>query len=85
MLFGRSRAIRVLVKSPTAAQFSSGPDPSFGPASGSDYTVEADVRAVEKRRQMGDAGVVAQRYELVLWAMFSESNFDPGRSRRSGR
>lgn len=30
------------------------------------YTVEADVLAHEQRRQMGDAGVVAQRYQLVL-------------------
>jgi hypothetical protein len=29
--------------------------------------VEADVRASEKRRQMGDAGVVAQRYSLILF------------------
>jgi outer membrane protein assembly factor BamB len=33
----------------------------------SNYTVEADVRATMKRRQMGDAGVVAQRYTLVLF------------------
>jgi hypothetical protein len=33
----------------------------------SDYTIEADVRAAEKRRQMGDGGVVAQRYALVLF------------------
>lgn len=38
----------------------------FGPSAASNYTVQGDVRAVEKRRQMGDAGVVAQRYELVL-------------------
>ena len=38
----------------------------IGPATSSNYSVEADVRAIEKRRQMGDAGVVAQRYELVL-------------------
>ena len=31
------------------------------------YTVEADVMAREERRQMGDAGVVAQRYQLVLF------------------
>ena len=31
------------------------------------YTVEADVLAHEQRRQMGDAGVVAQRYQLVLF------------------
>ena len=56
---------RVLVKSPTPPIFKR--TRSFiGPANESGYTVEADVRAVEKRRQMGDAGVVAQRYELVL-------------------
>ena len=32
-----------------------------------DYTVEADVLATEKRRQMGDAGIVAQRYSLILF------------------
>jgi len=32
----------------------------------SDYTIEADVRAMEKRRQRGDGGVVAQRYEMML-------------------
>lgn len=39
----------------------------IGPTDMSNYTVEADVRATEKRRQMGDAGVVAQRYSLVLF------------------
>lgn len=39
----------------------------IGPANWSNYTIEADVRATEKRRQMGDAGVVAQRYEIVLF------------------
>ncbi|MCI0664573.1 MAG: PQQ-binding-like beta-propeller repeat protein [Acidobacteria bacterium] len=39
----------------------------FGPVDASDYTIEADIRAIEKRRQMGDAGIVAQRYELVLY------------------
>jgi len=39
----------------------------LGLTSWSDYTVEADVRAAEKRRQMGDGGVVAQRYALVLF------------------
>jgi outer membrane protein assembly factor BamB len=33
----------------------------------SNYTVVADVLATEKRRQMGDAGIVAQRYSLVLF------------------
>lgn len=39
----------------------------LGPTNWSNYTVEADVRAIEKRRQMGDAGVTAQRYTLVLF------------------
>lgn len=39
----------------------------FGAVNESNYTIEADVSAVEKRRQMGDIGVVAQRYELVLF------------------
>jgi outer membrane protein assembly factor BamB len=39
----------------------------FGPTDLSNYTVEADVRATEKRRQMGDAGIVAQRYQLTLF------------------
>jgi len=39
----------------------------LGPNDWADYTVEVDVLASEKRRQMGDAGVVAQRYSLVLF------------------
>jgi outer membrane protein assembly factor BamB len=39
----------------------------MGPADWSNYTVEADVRMNEKRRQMGDAGIVAQRYTLVAF------------------
>jgi outer membrane protein assembly factor BamB len=39
----------------------------MGPSNWSNYTVEADVRAAEKRRQMGDAGVIAQRYALILF------------------
>jgi outer membrane protein assembly factor BamB len=39
----------------------------MGPTDWSNYTVEADVRANMKRRQMGDIGVTAQRYSLVLY------------------
>ena len=39
----------------------------FGPAAWSGYTIESDVRMVDRRRQMGDAGVVAQRYQLTLF------------------
>jgi outer membrane protein assembly factor BamB len=39
----------------------------MGPTDWSDYTVEADVLSREQRRQMGDGGVVAQRYQLALF------------------
>ena len=39
----------------------------MGSSAWSNYTIQVDVRATEKRRQMGDAGVVAQRYSLVLF------------------
>ena len=39
----------------------------MGPADWSNYTVEADIRINEKRRQMGDAGIIAQRYVLVAF------------------
>jgi hypothetical protein len=38
----------------------------FGGPGYSDYTIEADVRAMERRRQRGDVGIVAQRYEMML-------------------
>jgi outer membrane protein assembly factor BamB len=57
---------KVLVKKPDNGIFKRTRSP-LGPTDMSNYTIEADVRAVEKRRQMGDAGVVAQRYELVLF------------------
>jgi outer membrane protein assembly factor BamB len=39
----------------------------MGPIDLANYTVQADVRATEVRRQLGDAGVVAQRYQLTLF------------------
>jgi hypothetical protein len=39
----------------------------MGPTDWSNYTVEADIRITEKRRQMGDAGIIAQRYTLVAF------------------
>lgn len=39
----------------------------MGPSDWSNYTVEADVSATQKRRQQGDAGVIAQRYVLTLY------------------
>jgi outer membrane protein assembly factor BamB len=39
----------------------------IGPTNLHDYTVQVDFNGVEKRRQLGDAGVVAQRYNLILF------------------
>jgi outer membrane protein assembly factor BamB len=56
---------KVLVKNPNPPIFKRTRS-FFSPADWSNYSIEGDFRAVEKRRQMGDAGVVAQRYEVVL-------------------
>ena len=40
---------------------------TIGPTDLSGYTVEADVRGSEQRRQRGDIGVINQRYVLVLF------------------
>lgn len=39
----------------------------IGPTTASNYTFEADVRAAERRRQLGDVGITAQRYSLILY------------------
>jgi len=51
--------------------------PFFGPPDSSDYTIEADVRGLERRRQMGDIGIVAQRYELVLFGNHQRLELQP--------
>ncbi|MCC6589504.1 MAG: PQQ-binding-like beta-propeller repeat protein [Bryobacterales bacterium] len=49
----------------------------FGQNSEHDYTIEADVMALEKRRQMGDGGVVGQRYQLVLYGNHQRLELQP--------
>ena len=51
--------------------------PFFGPTDLSDYTIQADVRGLDKRRQMGDIGIVAQRYELVLFGNHQRLELQP--------
>jgi outer membrane protein assembly factor BamB len=51
--------------------------PFFGSTDLSDITIEADVRALERRRQIGDVGVVAQRYELVLFGSHQRLELQP--------
>jgi outer membrane protein assembly factor BamB len=49
----------------------------IGPVDWSNYTFEADVRATERRRQMGDVGVTAQRYSLVLYGTSQRLKLEP--------
>lgn len=51
--------------------------PFFGPSDYSNYTIEADVRTIERRRQMSDVGVVAQRYEMVLFGNHQRLELQP--------
>ncbi len=51
--------------------------PFFGSTDLTNYTIEADIRAMERRRQMGDIGVVAQRYELVMFGNHQELHLQP--------
>lgn len=49
----------------------------IGPSDWSNYTVEADVNATTKRRQQGDAGVIAQRYVLTLYGNSQSLHIEP--------
>jgi hypothetical protein len=49
----------------------------FGSLDQSNYTVEGDVRAATRRRQMGDIGLTAQRYSLVLYGTSQRLKIEP--------
>jgi outer membrane protein assembly factor BamB len=49
----------------------------IGPTTWSNYTFEADVRATTRRRQMGDVGITAQRYSLVLYGIAQRLKIEP--------
>ena len=49
----------------------------IGPVDWSNYTFEADVRASMQRRQMGDIGITAQRYTLVLYGNSQKLKLEP--------
>jgi outer membrane protein assembly factor BamB len=49
----------------------------FGPSNWSNYTFEANVRAMEKRRQLGDIGITAQRYSLILYGTAQKLRLEP--------
>ena len=69
---------RVLVKlanNPFA--FAKRTRPFFGSDDLKNYTIEAEVRSMDRRRQMADVGVVAQRYELVLFGNHQRLELQP--------
>jgi outer membrane protein assembly factor BamB len=49
----------------------------IGPTDWSNYTFQADVRTGMQRRQMGDVGITAQRYSLVLYGNSQRLKIEP--------
>lgn len=49
----------------------------IGPVDWSNYSFEADVRVATRRRQMGDIGITAQRYSLVLYGTTQKVKIEP--------
>lgn len=68
---------KVLVKTTEGSSLLSRARAYFGPSDLSDYTVEGDVFATQKRRQQGDAGVIAQRYVLALYGNSQMLHLEP--------
>ena len=68
---------KVLVKTTEGSSLLSRARAFLGPSNWSDYTVEADVRATQKRRQQGDAGIIAQRYVLTLYGNSQTLHIEP--------
>jgi outer membrane protein assembly factor BamB len=67
---------KVLQKEPLNTIFQRGRT-FIGPTNWSDYTFQADVRAPQRRRQMADVGVTAQRYSLVLYGTTQQLKLEP--------
>jgi outer membrane protein assembly factor BamB len=68
---------KVLVKTTEGSSLLSRARAYMGPPSLSNYTVEADINATQKRRQQGDGGVIAQRYVLVLYGNSQMLHLEP--------
>ncbi len=68
---------KVLVKTTEGSSLLSRARAYMGPSDFANYTVEADVLATQKRRQQGDAGVIAQRYVLTLLRQHSNLHLEP--------
>ena len=48
-----------------------------GPTTASNYTMQADLRTPTRRRQMGDIGIVAQTYGLILYGTSQQLKIEP--------
>jgi hypothetical protein len=68
---------KVLVKTTEGSSLLSRSRSYFGPSDFSNFTVEADINATQKRRQQGDAGVIAQRYVLTLYGNSQTLHIEP--------
>ena len=68
---------KVLTKLTTGSSLLSRARAYMGPSDWSNYTVESDVLATTKRRQQGDAGVIAQRYVLTLYGNSQMLHLEP--------
>ncbi len=68
---------KVLVKTTEGSSLLSRSRSYFGPSDFSNFTVEADINASQKRRQQGDAGVIAQRYVLTLYGNSQALHIEP--------
>jgi len=67
---------KVLQKAPTDTIFKRA-RVFIGPVTWSDYSFEADVRAATRRRQIGDVGITAQRYSLILYGNAQKLRLEP--------
>ncbi|HEY0431460.1 MAG TPA: PQQ-binding-like beta-propeller repeat protein [Pyrinomonadaceae bacterium] len=68
---------KVLVKTTEGSSLLSRARAYMGPSDFSNYTVEADINATQKRRQQGDGGVIAQRYSLTLYGNSQMLHLEP--------
>jgi len=68
---------KVLVKRTEGSSLLSRARAYLGPSNLSNYSVEADIFATQKRRQQGDAGVIAQRYVLTLFGNSQTLHIEP--------
>jgi outer membrane protein assembly factor BamB len=68
---------KVLVKTTEGSSLLSRARAYLGPSDLANYTVEADFNAAQKRRQQGDAGVIAQRYVLAVYGNSQMLHLEP--------